>query len=730
MTRRTFACWLAALALAGAALGAESRLEQFLPADAMVTVCYYGDNPDIEKTALAQLLQEPEVTEWLLTARQAIAGANQMAAAFLKVNPEFLKPLLGCRFGLALLPGEAQGPPQALLVAHLGKAGDLAREQVGAFLTQFAAMAGGPGEKIQVGGLETTHLGAGPAHVFYGLREEFLFAATSRQALERGLSPDPAKLTAQASFQRAAAMAGSPVLLVLYDHAAAMERFGGAIPKEVQAAFAAVGLNELRSVGLRLAAKGRALVGTLLVQTAGERRGLLRAMASAPVDRSLLRLIPRDAEIAWVSNVDPAELYDAAVAAIAAIAPEDIRAAIGGFEGRAGLNLRGDLFAALGRGTVVTTSDTSVVPALVVSQAAKDGERVEAALGKLVRQLDALVKAEGEPDAAAELRTIRFGDHTIRYLATPGVPVPVAPCFARQGDRIVFALSPIHLKDYLAFLDKAEPSILDRPGYKELEPLIAKDATSVSYSDFAGGFVGFYETVAPLLTLVQGIPRNPVPLDLANAPSARTLRKHLFGSISYSYATDDLIVYETHSPLGFGSIGPLPSGAPAVALLGIGAALTLPAIASARGAARTTVSANNLRQISMAINLYAENHNGDLPPNLAALLDGNLLAAPQILLAPNDPGPPQVNGRPCSYVYCLDGRPGAKLKLRDIENANLIPIVWERDRFQRGRRNVAFADGHVESMIEQGPEAAFEQALARLNALLKAKAGKAGGGEL
>ena len=51
----------------------------------------------------------------------------------------------------------------------------------------------------------------------------------------------------------------------------------------------------------------------------GERRGLLRVLASDPVDRALLKLVPRDASVAWVSNLDLAALYDTAIATADAV---------------------------------------------------------------------------------------------------------------------------------------------------------------------------------------------------------------------------------------------------------------------------------------------------------------------------------------------------------------------------------------------------------------------------
>lgn len=713
MTHRIVSCLLAALALRAPALAAETSIEHHLPADAILSLCYYGDNPDIEKTALAQLLQEPEVTEWLTSVRTAIGGANQLLAAFLRVNPALLQPLLGCRVGLALLPPAGQGgPPAALVVAKVGAPGSLAREQVNAFLAQAGGAIGLAAQKLQIAGLDATQLGPGPDGLCFGLRDEFLFFSSSRATLERALAANTPKLAAQASFQAAAASSGSPVALLLYDHATVMERFGAEMPPEARALAGALGLNGVRGVGMRLGAKGRALVGSIVVHTTGERRGLIRAWAGAPADRALLKLAPRDAGLAWITSTDPTALYDLVIEVFASVAGQGaVNETIAELTRQAGFSLRDDLFGSLAPGTLITTSGKSLLPPLIVSQRLKDGERFDGAMTKLVAQLHRVLKAEDE-EAGAELRTIAFGGHTIRYLATPGIGVPLAPCYARHGGRVIFALTPIHLKDYLAFLDAGEPSILEDPGFQQMAALVPKDATSIAYSDFGEAFVSGYAILGPLLTLVHAIPGNPVPIDLANLPSIRTVRKHMFPAISYSYGTDNLVVSETHSPIGVSAIGP----APALFLLGVGAGFALPAVASARGAARNAVSINNLRQVSMALILYDQDR-GALPVNLGALLDAKVIEDPKLLVAPDDPAPPQVGGKPCSYVYFLDGHLGAKLRLGEIDDPARTPVVWERQPFRQGRRAVAFADAHVEAMTE--PD--FQRALQRVEQALKGK---------
>ncbi|MBM4038718.1 MAG: hypothetical protein FJ290_09400 [Planctomycetes bacterium] len=730
MTRRISVGFVFALALAVQGLGGEAGIEQYLPADAFLTVCYYGDNPDVSKTAAAQLLAEPELQEALVTVRQASTGAARLAGAFLKANLEQLQPLLSRPVGLALSLPAGEGPLQVVLVAKVGKAGERVREQVAALLVQAGKMAGPPG-KLLVEGIEVTQFGAERGFCF-GLKDEFLILATSRGGLERALAANTPKLAAHKGFQRAMASDSSPLFLLLYDHAVVMERFGREMPPELRATLDALGVSGVRAAGLRMGVKGRALVGTTFLQTVGERKGLVRALAAEPVDRSLLRLAPRDAALAWLLNLDGVEIYEAIVAAIdAAMKGEGgARAAIAEFEKQVGVSLRDDLLGSLARGTLVTTSSgRSLLPAIVLSQGVKDADRFEAALGKLVAALHAAVKEQGEP-AAAELRAIRFGDHTIRYLAMPGVMLPIAPCYARHGGRIAFALSPIHLKDYLAFLDGKEPSVLDAPGFKELEALVPKDATGVAYSDFGEGFVALYSALGPFLSMIQAIPGNPVALDLMNLPSARTIRKHMFGAISYAYATEDMIVGETHSPLGIAVLDPIS----ATAVLGLGAGMAFPALADARTEARRIRSRNNLNQLAKASATYL-NEFGDnrfYQKSTAELFEKMILADKAVLVAPNDPNPPEIaKGLPSSYIMCFDKYPDREF--RDDFPPNVM-MGWERAVFARdqGRRNVLFFDSHVEFV----DEARFQELLRELdeevrrNTKLRKDAPKAKGGEL
>jgi len=713
------------LALTVSAMAGEKRVEDYLPADALVTVCYYGDNPELRETALAKLLAEPEVSAWLTSVRQLIAGGNQLAAQFMKVNAGYLLPLLNSQVGISVSFG--MGPiPDVLAVAKVGEDGAMGRRSVDAFLKQIEAvmLRGGAAPKMNLGDIDVTQLGQGPGSVSYGYRDGFLFLSTSGPALEKALAAGTPKLSASPAFQRMAALKGTPVGSFTYNHKQLMAKFGAMMPPPALATLQTLGLDGADVLGVRLTARGRALVGGAWVQVTGERRGLLKALSAGPLDRSLLKLIPRDASVAVAMNIDAAQMYEVLIGVIHTLSTSfggpDIRGEMAAFEVDANVDLAADVFGNLTPGTVMTSAGASLLPALILSQGAKDAAKFEAAMAGLVKQLDVFVKNAGGQGKAAELRAIAYGEYTIRYVALPGVPVPLAPCFAQAGGRMVFALTPVHLKDYLTYLDSQGPSILDAPGFQKLAASIPEEASLISYSRAGEDFLAMYEVLGPLLTIVQGIPNNPIPVDLANLPSTATLRKHLFDSVSYVVAKDGMLLYECESPFGFEIVGPVP----ALAALTMGPALLLPALARARGQARAVQAMNNQRQITVAAMMYVQDK-GTYPKSLSDLLDGGILENRAILVDARDANPPALaNGVPCSYESVFD-RHQDRVFSRDFPPNRMI--LWDRRPFRRGMRAVSFADGHVERMRE-GP---FRQKLTELDAFVKANVKKRKqGGEL
>jgi prepilin-type N-terminal cleavage/methylation domain-containing protein/prepilin-type processing-associated H-X9-DG protein len=128
-----------------------------------------------------------------------------------------------------------------------------------------------------------------------------------------------------------------------------------------------------------------------------------------------------------------------------------------------------------------------------------------------------------------------------------------------------------------------------------------------------------------------------------------------------------------------------------IAIIGLLASLLLPAIQYSREAARRTNCKSNLRQIGLAIHMYADSHRGEFPKtnhvgakrSWVYTLGDFLEDVDVIRVCPSDPqGVHRLgsNGKGTSYVlneYIADPVEGAILKLTKLKETSKTLIVFE-----------------------------------------------------
>jgi hypothetical protein len=73
-----------------------------------------------------------------------------------------------------------------------------------------------------------------------------------------------------------------------------------------------------------------------------------------------------------------------------------------------------------------------------------------------------------------------------------------------------------------------------------------------------------------------------------------------------------------------------------VAPVAILAGITLPAFSQAKSRAQTVACVNNLKQMGLAVRIYATDHDDVFPPDFLAMT--NELSTPKVLICPADPG--------------------------------------------------------------------------------------------
>ncbi len=140
---------------------------------------------------------------------------------------------------------------------------------------------------------------------------------------------------------------------------------------------------------------------------------------------------------------------------------------------------------------------------------------------------------------------------------------------------------------------------------------------------------------------------------------------------------------------------------PVIVIIGILAAIMMPALGKARYMARRTVCMSNLTVIWHALQMYSIDYNDQFPPKLQ-LLYPEYINSPSLFWCPSDkdPKPTDINNNE------IDGINSARISYQyntehSASDSSNIPLVWDNgcggplDNHKKGG-NVLYSDGDVE----------------------------------
>ena len=712
-------CWVAfSVVLLGLTSGPvlaqqEVAIEDLLPARTLICLRLRNPSglPGFTESALYKVGQEPEMKAFVAHFKevwQQVKVAYQpMVPLDLTIAEELLQGEVSVAFtGLSL--GEAG--PQPGLVASV-KCPMSAERLEAALLTIL---------RLALGGAEVAPQPA-PEHKGYAIKSipmpggllcytfvgDRLVATIGQSTLQAALDQPEARegaLAANAAFQHVAGKTGwaSSTCGLYVNTAGLLLQFGAMIPPPALAEIQAQGLDKIQAVGITSRFADGGIRDTAYVYAPGYGQQILSPIG-APVDLALLKCVPKDADMMSLSRADLSALYTLVFnlwQKFDANGHGEAMAQIAKAEQQIGFRIKEDLLDSLGTQMLCFHGPYETIFMVEVKQ----GNTLESCLMKLAEFSQGKV----------EWNEFGHEGSTIRHLDITAWPVPITISYSYYKEFMVVGLFPQTVKSFLTRVARGGPSITESKDFQRVAGPYLAGCSAVSYSDIGPPLVGFYDLLVFAAQALHGVKQVPLRPELM--PHAALLEPYVFGSGGGSIPSADGVLFQQFSPLGvcgnlFAAFGMYLDtrrigGLNSVATSGILAGMLLPALSRAREQARQVACKSNLKQIGLAIAMFANDHDANYPDKLEDLFDQYLMAK-QVLHCPSTGKPKAGPGMECSYRYVG--------KLPRGTDPGVIVVYDKPGNHRRTGRNALFCDGHVQWLTR----GAFRTALRKSLGLVK-----------
>jgi prepilin-type processing-associated H-X9-DG protein len=460
----------------------------------------------------------------------------------------------------------------------------------------------------------------------------------------------------------------------------------------VEAAIKELGLDDIKSFTERAGFDGADIACNCLLEMPQPRTGLLADFK--PIDLAMFDMADPCAMSASVVNCDVAGIYDTAMdTARTALGNDFLQVEQGiatieaelNFKIRQGLleSLSGPMLSYALPGGATLQSPQGGFVLIAGLKDAKLWEDSLTALGKF-----AAARSEGVVQVCSQ---VQDGLTVHTWAIVPLAIAQIMPSWTVVGDKAVIGSNPALLKSAVDQIKSGTKSIRGTAGFKKVTAKLPANLISFKYGNSKLQFTQLMTALQqfwPMATMAASNAGVKLPFVL---PQLSHIARDMGPSCQYSWF-DDRGLRSRYDGAGIEpSLGALAGGA-------FGAGIMMPALARAREQARQAVSMSNLRQLGLAIIMYADDHDGKLPDNLEQAKDyykdSKVLESP---LKPKDFDGP-------SYIYI----PGHKVsdqspprhKTRDQSPATKI-VIYENPAYLKDEVNVVFLDGHVEKMQKE-----------------------------
>jgi prepilin-type processing-associated H-X9-DG protein len=469
------------------------------------------------------------------------------------------------------------------------------------------------------------------------------------------------------------------------------------------------GLDGLKHVAFTDGFDGRNWVTQGFVDAPAPRHGFL-ASGDGALSDELFRLIPETAARFSASHLDLDSLYGLVLTAVETFTDDagaSFHKSISDANDTLGIDLEKDFIAAFGTEWAwyidPTTTGFGGLGGVMVNRA-HDPVKLEMALDHIETALNNRMKQNPGGDfVKLEFRHEVVDGVRLHFMAIP----VISPSWAVKDGVFYFGLYP---QSVASALDRPadSKSVLTNPTFLKIRPELGgpDKVSGLAFNDLPQTAQAGYQTLLLISQLYLGIG------DLFGAqfpaliiPPLNRITPELEPSGLVMWTDDAGWHSKQKTPFpGADLLGSLSFGNIVMGETAITASILLPSLGQPRGAANVVKSANNMRQIGLAITLYAGDNKGKYPPDLGTLVKTEDIAA-QVFISPsNDLAvPPNMTpDQTAAWVNTNSDYVFSGVGLTNAADAGRI-IAYEKNDFFNNGKNILFADGHVEFIGE--PEA-------------------------
>ena len=512
------------------------------------------------------------------------------------------------------------------------------------------------------------------------------------------------------SFAAAMSAQKSPVIAAYLDGEAMVKFLDEAVEKgndkkardEWPRVRDALGLRGLKRVSFAQGFDGKDWGTHAFIEAPAPREGLFAGLDAEPVGDDMLRAIPSTATMAGVARLDLGGLFDGIRQAAGKLDPAEAKKMdqhIAQANEMLGLDIRKDVLGPLGDqwAYYLAPELTGRGPlGVVVVNRLKDAGQAQLTSDKLKELANEIIASQNkDPKTTIKFKQGKVGDVTVNYFAAPFV----TPSWAIQNGNLYVGLYPQVVAAAAGHVSGEGKSILDHAGFAALRTRLGGGrAVSVQFYDLPKSAPTAYQVWLLVSSMAKFGDILGVDTPVALLPPLAKITEHLSVAGSVSWVDDKGWHFRSVTPFpGATVLASETAGLMDVQTSALLASILLPSLNRAREQANRVKSAANLRQIGMAVHIYANENKGKFPDDLSATI-GEL--TPTVFANPrkSDPAPVGLEEaeqkawilQNSDYEYVGKG-------LTYTAGADVVVAYEKPDGLSDGI-NVLFADAHVEWM--------------------------------